>query len=232
MSILNQKSIKLNIFRNKLAIITASILMTTLSQAACLTDLKEGKDYIKVPVATEKTIKLDANEQKSGKPLLVEFFWYGCPHCYHMDPLINKLVAEHKDSIIFKRYPATFPKWESGAKLFFTLEEMGLEKQLHTKVFDTIQKDHINLMDNKVARDKFLLKEKVDINKFDTVYNSFSIASKLRLSKQVADNYKLNSSPVLVVNNLYQVDPGLTNSYEATIKSIDSILKSEKKVCK
>lgn len=218
----------------KLATLTLTLaFIINTSYADCLSHLKVGQDYQKIQISNNYLVKLTDLEMQSKKPVLIEFFWYGCSHCYHMDDSVNKLVASHQKDIIFKRYPVNFPRWDSGAKLFFTLDEMGLENQLHTKVFDIIQKDRINIMDDKNARDKFLSSQKVDVKKFDAIYNSFGISNKMRLSQQVAENYKLNSSPVFIINNTYQVDPGLTHSYENTIKSLDVILKDlEKKNCK
>ena len=110
---------------------------------------------------------------------------------------------------------------------------MGLEEKLHAKIFDTIHKQHINIMDNKAERDKFLKRENVDVQKFDSIYNSFGINTKMKQSSEVAKSYNLRSSPVFVIHNKYQVDPALTQSYDATLKSIDQMLRGlETKQCK
>lgn len=207
-------------------------LFANFANADCL-NLKSGKDYTDIKLSTNHVVKLSEQEVKSAKPVLVEFFWYGCSHCYHMDPMISKLVSQHENKIIFKRYPVNFPRWDSGAKLFFTVQEMGLEEKLHTKIFDVIHKQHINIMDNKAERDKFLKRENVDVQKFDSIYNSFGINTKMKQASDVAKNYNLRSSPVFVINNKYQIDPALTQSYEATLKSMDQMLKGlETKQCK
>lgn len=220
-------------FMKKIALaVLTSTLLVNFANADCL-NLKAGKDYTDIKLSSSHIVKLTEQEVKSAKPVLVEFFWYGCSHCYQMDPMINKLVAQHKDNIIFKRYPVNFPRWDSGAKLFFTVQEMGLEEKLHAKIFEVIHKKHINIMDNKAQRDKFLKSENVDVQKFDSIYNSFGINTKMKLSSDVAKNYNLQSSPVFVINNKYQVDPALTQSYDATLKSIDQMLKGlESKQCK
>lgn len=208
-----------------LTLVMSAILMTTAS-AACLSDLKAGKDYKKIEVAQGKTLKLTEAEQTANKTQVIEFFWYGCPHCHQMEPLVDKIVAQNKDSVLLKRYPVMFPRWESGARLFFTIQDMGLEDKLHKKIFHTIQVERINIMDVKESRDTFLKKEGVDVAKFDSVYNSFSVDSKMKVGKNMVENYKLTSSPTFVVNNTYQVEPGSAGGYEGTAKSLETIIKS------
>jgi thiol:disulfide interchange protein DsbA len=208
----------------KIMCLVAASLLVNIANADCLSNITAGKDYLPITIDSVKTIPMSQAEQKSNKPELIEFFWYGCPHCYHMEDLVNNLVKEHKDTINFKRYPVIFPRWESGAQLFFTIEEMGLVEKLHTKIFNTIQKEHINIMDDKVKREAFLKKEGVNVTQFNTIYDSFNIAKKMRQGKEMASNYHLASSPVFIINNKYQVDPAMAGGYEATVKNLDSIL--------
>lgn len=205
----------------KLVLVSALTLATMSVYAQSLT---AGKDYTPLSIGSTQTI---ANPV-AGKPLVIEFFWYGCPHCYHMEPMVKKMISDHKGDFTYKRYPVVFPHWESGAKLYFTLEEMGLVDKLHDKVFSTIQDKHINIMDDKVARDNFLKQEGVDVTKFDATYNSFAVSTKMNQAKAYSLAYKLDSTPTFVVNNAYEVNPGLTGSYESTIKSVNALIEQVK----
>lgn len=187
--------------------------------------LVAGKDYQLINVDPTKTV----TNPVDGKPLVIEFFWYGCPHCYHMEPMVKKMLAEHKGDITYKRYPVVFPRWDSGAKLYFTVEEMGLEEKLHDKIFYTIQSKNSNIMDDKKARDKFLQEEGIDVAKFDDVYNSFSINTKMAKAKAMVVNYKLDSSPTFVVNNTYAVNPALNGTYDNTMKTLELVIDKVKK---
>lgn len=180
-----------------------------------------------VPVTVEASQALI--QPMVGKPSVIEFFWYGCSHCYHMEPLVKKLSKDRKDDFILKRYPVVLPGWESGAKLFFTLEQMGLADKLHDSVFATIQKDRKNIMDKKDLRDSFLKSHGVDINRFDNIYNSFGMNTKMNKAKNYVAIYKINSSPSFVINNSYTVSPSITGGYDATISSINHILNTVKK---
>ena len=201
----------------KLLLTSLIALSATIAQADTLT---VNKDYNKIEVNPTSVIA----EPKEGKPLLIEFFWYGCSHCYHMEPMVKKLVEERQDQIDFVRYPAVFPRWTSGAQLIFTLEQMGLSEKLHDKVFDTIQSKKINIMDDKKKRDQFLQENGVDVAEFDKIYSSFGINNKVNQAKEISLAYKLDSSPSFIINNTYQFTPGLNGSYEKTIEVINVML--------
>src|SRR5690606_3177535 len=144
---------------------------------------------------------------------VVEFFWYGCGHCFRIEPFLNPVVEKEKDNITFKRYPVMFPGWESGAQLYFTIQALDLEEQLHDKIYNAIHKDKKDILDNEKERNKFLEKENIDVAKFNEAYNSFGINSKLSQAKEVNKNYKISSSPTIIVDNQYVFSPAINGGY-------------------
>jgi thiol:disulfide interchange protein DsbA len=201
----------------KLLVATSLFLVTSIGYAH---NMVVGKDYIPVKVDSRNVLATPT----ANKPLVIEFFWYGCPHCYHMEPLVKKLIADRKGDFTYKRYPVVFPHWESGAKLYFTIEAMGLVDKLHDKIFYTIQEKKLNIMDDKLLRDAFLKSEGIDVVKFNQVYNSFGVNLKMNEAKAYPISYKIDSSPTFVVNNLYEINPALTKSYVNTITSVNNLL--------
>lgn len=191
------------------------------SFATCFDNLKVGENYNKISVPVDKLVF----KQTQGKILLTEFFWYGCSHCYSMEPIIKDFLSKNPQ-VEFKRYPVAYPKWSSGSAYFFAEEQLGLFDKLHQKSFDKIHKEQINILDNKVEREKFLKSEGVDIKKFEDTLQSFSVNNKIKKAFEDAKNYKLTSAPSFVINNTYVVDPALGNGYAGTIKNIDIIIKS------
>ena len=41
-----------------------------------------------------------------GKIEVIEFFWYGCPHCYSLEPFVNSWAKSVPKDVVFKRVPA------------------------------------------------------------------------------------------------------------------------------
>ena len=140
---------------------------------------------------------------EAGKIEVVEFFWYGCPHCARLEPFIQKWVAGLPKDVVFKRMHA-LPgnSWIEHATLFYTLESMGLLDKLHGKVFDAIHSESQNLV-LKPARDAFLTKNGVDLAKYAEVEKSFAVQTKINNARQKTAAYKVDGVPMLFVNGKY-----------------------------
>jgi protein dithiol oxidoreductase (disulfide-forming) len=140
---------------------------------------------------------------EAGKIEVVEFFWYGCPHCARLEPFIQKWSANLPKDVVFKRMHALPGNaWIEHATLFYTLEAMGLLDKLHAKVFDAIHSDNVNLA-AKPVRDPWLAKQGVDLAKYADVEKSFSVQTKINNARQKTAAYKVDGVPMLFVNGKY-----------------------------
>jgi len=160
----------------------------------------------------------------NGKIEVIEFFWYGCPHCYHLEADVNKWAKSLPADVEFKRIPA-YPSeaWGEAARIFYTLEAMGLLDKYHDKVFDAIHKDNINLI-NKKIRDQWLAKNGIDPAKFDQVSKSFTVASNLQRDKQMTMNYKVDGVPRLVVGGKYYTSGELAGGADKIFPAVDEMI--------
>jgi thiol:disulfide interchange protein DsbA len=137
-------------------------------------------------------------QESNGKIEVMEFFWYGCPHCYAIEPDVNAWLAKKPADVEFKRVPAPMGAWLEGAKIYYTLEAMGLVNQYHDKVFDAIHKDNINLF-NARQREQWLAKNGIDPAKYAAAEKSFSVDAKLKRAMQLVQTYKVDGVPRFVV---------------------------------
>ena len=202
-----------------LPILLSGLIST--SFATCFDNLKLGEGYTKIAVPAEQQLF----KQTKDKILVTEFFWYGCTHCYAMEPMVKEYLKKNPN-VEFKRYPLTYPTWKSGSAYFFAEEQLGLLDKLHQKSFDKIHRDHVDILNDKNERAKFLKSEGVDPVKFEEALQSFSVNTQLKKGFDYAKAAKLTSTPAFVINNTYVVDPSLGKGYEGTLKNIDTIVKS------
>jgi protein dithiol oxidoreductase (disulfide-forming) len=145
--------------------------------------------------------------EAGGKIEVVEFFWYGCPHCYHLEPEVNAWLKTIPPDVVFKRVHAIPNQaWAAHASIYYTLESMGLVDRLHSKVFDAIHKDNLNLTNPKI-RDEWLAKNGVDPAKYNEMAKSFSVNSKLQRASQLTMAYKVDGVPRIFVNGKYYTAP-------------------------
>src|SRR5258708_29750249 len=90
----------------------------------------------------------------SGKIEVIEFFWYGCPHCYALEPSVNAWLKNAPKDVVFRRIPANPSElWGEMARVYYTLEAMGLLEKYHQRVFDAMHKENVNLGNRRLRED-------------------------------------------------------------------------------
>jgi len=140
-----------------------------------------------------------------GKVEVLEFFWYGCPHCYTIEPLIEKWVAKLPADVNFRRVPAVFnEQWARDAAVFYAFEALGVLARLHRPFFDAIHRDRLNTRDV-AARNAWLQKNGVDVKRFEDAYKSFGVQSKVRRAQQLSVAYRIDGTPALAVQGRYTI---------------------------
>ncbi|MGZ5038385.1 MAG: thiol:disulfide interchange protein DsbA/DsbL [Usitatibacter sp.] len=160
----------------------------------------------------------------SGKIEVIEFFWYGCPHCYALEPSVNAWLKTAPKDVVFKRVPAIpSESWASTASIYYTLEAMGLLDKYHDKVFDAIHKQQVNLA-NKTKRDEWLKANGIDPAKYAEVEKSFSVASKVARARQLTQAYKVDSVPRIVVNGKYVTSAEQVGGADKVFPAVDQII--------
>jgi thiol:disulfide interchange protein DsbA len=165
----------------------------------------------------------------SGKIEVVEFFWYGCPHCYALEADVNAWLKKAPKDVVFKRVPAApNPQWEQSAALFYTLESMGLIEQYHSRVFDAFHKENKNL-GNKRIREEWLKANGIDVAKYNEVEKSFTVATKLQRAKQMTANYKVDSVPRVFVNGKYYTAAEFAGSNSRIFAVVDQLIDMARK---
>lgn len=172
--------------------------------------------------------------QRAGDTVRVhEIFWYGCGHCYALDPVLEAWDAEKADYIEFVRLPVIWgPMHRQHAKLFYTLKALG-KLDLHPKVFDAIHKEHLPLADNNEATARemhfgFLKRHGVTRAEFDAAYDSQAVADDLELAERVTLAYRVDSVPTIFVNRRYSAGVTVAGGPEQLIELINDLAASEK----
>lgn len=159
---------------------------------------REGEHYQRVPVA---------KPQRGDAIDVVEFFSYGCIHCFNFDPAVEAWAAEPKAGVDFKRMPAVFNRsWEFLAQAFYAAEVLGVGEELHQPLFRAIHTDNINIGDPKLMTKLFTDHSDVAPDDFAQAFESFSVRSKVQQSKAQGRALRLRAVPSMVVGGQYVVD--------------------------
>jgi thiol:disulfide interchange protein DsbA len=177
-----------------------------------------GKDYKVVeqqPTSTGKKIEV------------LEFFWYGCPHCFHFEPFISKWVERQPANVEFIRVPTVFrPDWKVHARTYYALQDLGLSEKMHSKIFNEIHKK-MHRLDTLDAMTDFLATQGVDKKVFTETYNSFSVDAKMRKAVALQNAYNIDGVPAIVINGKYKTDGAMAKSYDRLLKIMDYLVAKE-----
>ena len=192
------------------------VLMSVFSQPLVAA---QGQRYEKIdpPVPTES----------EGKVEVVEFFWYGCPHCYYLEPALKKWLENKPENVAFRRLPAPLnPRWTPHARFFYTAELLGVHEKLHEPLFDAMHRDKKRIY-SKEDLIQFAVQHGVDEKEFRSAWNSFPVELKVQRAKKLAARYKLTGVPALGVNGKYKTGTAMVNSYPEVIQVLDELVARE-----
>lgn len=154
---------------------------------------------------------------------VLEFFWYGCPHCYDLQPALHAWLKRKPADVAFRSVPAIFrDSWVAHAQLFYSLEAMGRVDRLHSEVFRAIHEQKADLGDLSRMQ-AWLAKQGVDTKQFAEVYGSFGVKSRTQRSVQMSRSYGLSGTPSLAVAGRYLTSPAMTQGLERTFAVIDQL---------
>ena len=156
----------------------------------------EGKEYLRlgtpVPVG------------EPGRIEVIEFFWYGCPHCRHFEDVLEPWAARLPADVRFRRVPVGFTGLQQvHQRLYFALESMGLVDRLHAKVFHRFHDEHqpLNQPDDMAA---WVATQGGDPARFKAAWESFSVRTRMRQADDLAGSYDLDGVPTLAVQGRFK----------------------------
>jgi len=178
---------------------TLAVLLAILPLLAAAADYQQGKDYTAVQNAAAnpdpKTIKVE------------EFFWYGCPHCYALEPSLEKWVARLPKTVTFVRVPNTLGR-DVGvlhSKTFYAAESMNILDKVHKPIFDALHADPGSLVSADAMAGFVSKTAGVPAAAFTETLNSFFVDNEVRQAQQQGQDYGVSGTPTLVVDGRWLV---------------------------
>ena len=168
------------------------------------------------------------NTSVSDKVEVIEYFWFGCPHCFAFEPAINNWKDNEKpDYVEFVREaPPLNPAWEPHSRAFYASELMGVTEQFFEPMFNAIHVERRALRSPKQIA-KFAGELGIDEEKFAKTMNSFATNTKISQSMQMAAASGLSGVPSIVINGKYLTGGSLAGSHENIIKVINELSAKE-----
>ena len=141
----------------------------------------------------------------SGKIDVIEFFWYGCPHCFTFEPSLAKWAAGLPHDVGLRRAPVAFDARKAlHQRIFYTWEALGVLEPMHRKTFARfhLQKKPVDSLADMLA---FAQENGLDRDKVEAAWNSFSVESRCREAKRLADDFDIDETPEMAIGGRFVV---------------------------
>ena len=157
----------------------------------------EGRDYIRLsaPMPTGAP---------AGQFEVIDFFWYGCPHCNAFEPALEAWVRQLPADVAFRRVPVAFRSepYVAHQRIYYALDSLGLLGTMHAKVFQAIHRDHLPL-DRESDISAYVASQGIDAAQFMQAYASFSTQTKLRQANRLVEGYQIDGVPAIGIHGRY-----------------------------
>ena len=170
-------------------------------------EFKDGVDYrtLKMPVLTDA---------EKGEIEVASVFWYGCPHCYTLEPIVDRWKKSLSDDIRFVRRPGFFGPnlWQTHAQLYYTIHNMGIEDKVHEGIFNEVQNKRNYLQDGDAMADYLNQRYGIDKKEFKSQFESFGVNHQLQQAFAKLKGYELTGVPALIIDGRYVIEAGTAGS--------------------
>jgi protein dithiol oxidoreductase (disulfide-forming) len=201
------------------ALVLAFAVTEVHAQAPSMPQL--SRDYIRLdpprPVASGDKIEV------------IEFFYYGCPVCYELEPKLSRWYFNGPGSVALRRVPAlSSDNWDNFAKLFYTLEAMGQLGRLHWPVYDNFHFNGMKLNEEPVMA-AWVAHNGLDKQKFTDTYRSPEIQAKLVAARDMTQSYEIKGVPSIVVDGKYVTSARLAGGTNEMMQVVDQLVEMARK---
>ena len=218
-----------------LAAVASTVAASTSTASAATTSgptlWQEGVNYTRLVPAQPTSVP-------AGQVEVLEFFWYACPHCYAIDPLVETWKKTKPAYITFSRVHVM---WNEGhralARLYYTLESMGKLDQLHGEVFKEIHlngnplvaSDPNNAAESERIQTAFVTKHGISESDFKKAYHSFAVETALQRADQLVQRYRIDGVPTFVVNGKFVADVRSADGQDRLLSLVADLAAQEHK---
>ncbi len=192
---------------------------------------KRGVNFTAYPVALPVSTP-------PGQVEVVEGFWYGCGHCYALEPRVAAWEKSKPDWVVLRRLPVIWNEvTREDARLYYTIEALGLVDKLHAEVFREIHVRHrpitvikggrVDKAATEKAAREFLTSNGVPAADFEKQYRTFSTENKLRQAENSSRRYLLDHTPMFIVHGKYLTDVEMAGGIEQLFQLVSDLAARE-----
>jgi thiol:disulfide interchange protein DsbA len=174
----------------------------------------EGRDFRRLPIPLPRRVS-------EGKIEVIEFFIYQHGPCASLEPVLSEWARNLPKDVAFRRIPISFrPSHEPLARLYITMEHMGLVEKLHDQVFKELDQ----IRDVPQTHIQWMESRGVDPQVFTHHYNSFATMALLRQARQLGERASIQGVPSILVDGRFCVGGPHGHDYKPWLKNLDRLI--------
>jgi thiol:disulfide interchange protein DsbA len=183
----------------------------------------EGQNYVRLSQPIPVSVA-------AGKIEVIDFFWYGCPHCAAFEPELDAWAKRLPEHVAFSRVPVAFraEPFTAHQRIFYALEALGLVDTMHRKVFHAVHVERLAL-DKPAEIASYMAGHGVDAAKFSEAFNSFTTQSKIKRANLLVDGYKIDGVPAIGVHGRYYVSGAMAGGNDRALLVADFLVQKLRK---
>lgn len=202
----------------KYCLILVLLLTSNISTAE---SFREGDDYIRLEARVDTGLAQD-------KVQVLEFFWYGCVHCYYLDSHLNKWLGKQPEQVVFRRIPSVMQKsWLVHAQAFYAGHRLAVHEKVHTPLFEALHDRQLPLNEMGGLADFMAIKADLDpVAIEDQMLNMLTRAAVLE-GVQLQKQYEVSGVPTLIINGKYAVNGRLAKGFSRMVRVLDYLVAKE-----
>jgi thiol:disulfide interchange protein DsbA len=210
----------------RLSAFVAGILLVmsatgAVAQDSAGSEFEDGVHYTTLTPRQPRTIDDDTIE-------VTEIFAYSCIHCKNFEPALEHWVSTKPDYITFTRIPAAYGDQVSDmhAKAYFTAQALGKLDEMHEVFFKEFH-DRRNYMESEEKMQEIFARFDVDETQFKSTFNSFLVANKMNQAKDLLRRYRVQETPMIIVNGKYQARGAQAGDYGTWFAIVEELAARE-----
>ena len=156
---------------------------------------------------------------------VIDFFWYGCPHCYTFQPALEDWVKRMPPDVTLRRIPAILrDNWAPHARIYYTLEALGEVERLHQAVYQGYHVQELHMSKPEVMLE-WAQKHGIDGRLWTEAYNSAAVTQRVQRAKELTSDYNVQGTPSLVVDGRYLTSPAMARSEQRMIPVLEELVR-------
>lgn len=182
--------------------------------------ITEGTDYRKVNTPQPLQVQ--------GKIEVIEFFWYQCPHCYRMEPMVQAWKKTLGKDVNFIRIPASWgAPMDEHQKIFYALNALKKNDDIDAKIFHAMHEEGQGLAKPDMVS-AFMVKNGIAKADWDAAHDSFSVTTDIAKANALFKAYELKGVPNFVINGKFIAAPELTGETPKTLQVVNKLIEMER----